>query len=38
VTRGDLPRLVASVNDERLANNPRKLPAAEIGKLLESVF
>ena len=38
VTRADLPRLVASVNDERLANNPRKLPAAEIGKLLESVF
>jgi alcohol dehydrogenase class IV len=38
VGRADLGKLVASVNDERLANNPRRLPATEIGKLLESVF
>jgi alcohol dehydrogenase class IV len=38
VTRADLPALVRSVNDERLANNPRRLPADAIGGLLESVF
>ena len=38
VSRGDLPGLVRSVNEERLANNPRVLPAAEVGRILEDVY
>lgn len=38
VSRGDLPSLVRSVNAERLANNPRRLPPEAVGRVLESVY
>jgi alcohol dehydrogenase class IV len=38
VVRSDLEGLVRSVNQQRLANNPRKLSAAAIGRILEQVF
>ena len=38
VSRGDLPALARSVNEERLANNPRRLPPEAVGRVLESVY
>ncbi len=38
VARSDLEGLVRSVNDERLSNNPRRLPAPAIGRILESIY
>ena len=38
VARSDLDGLVRSVNDERLSNNPRRLPAPAIGRILEAIF
>jgi alcohol dehydrogenase class IV len=38
VSRGDLPRLAASVNPQRLKNNPREFSPQALGAVLESVF
>jgi alcohol dehydrogenase class IV len=38
VSRGDLSALVRSVNEERLANNPRRLPLEAVGRVLESIY
>lgn len=38
VTRADLPELVRSVNQQRLANNPRQLSPARLGRILESIY
>jgi alcohol dehydrogenase class IV len=38
VSRGDLPALARSVNEERLANNPRRLPPEAVGRVLESIY
>ncbi len=38
VARGDLPRLAASVNPERLKNNPREFSPQALGAILESVY
>jgi alcohol dehydrogenase class IV len=38
VTRSDLPRLAASVNPERLKNNPREFSPQALGAILESVY
>ncbi|MCP4447832.1 MAG: phosphonoacetaldehyde reductase [Myxococcales bacterium] len=38
VTRSDLPRLVASVNPQRLKNNPRTLSSEDLGVILEAVY
>jgi alcohol dehydrogenase class IV len=38
VTRADLPSLVRSVNDERLSNNPRRLPDLAIGRILDAIY
>jgi alcohol dehydrogenase class IV len=38
VTRADLPGLVDSVNQQRLANNPRRLSPARLGRILESIY
>lgn len=38
VTRADLPGLVHSVNQQRLANNPRRLSSARLGRILESIY
>lgn len=38
VSRSDLPALARSVNEERLANNPRRLPPEAVGQVLESIY
>jgi alcohol dehydrogenase class IV len=38
VARTDLPRIAASVNPERLKNNPRELSPQTLGAILESVY
>ena len=38
VVRTDLPRLVASVNPQRLKNNPRELSPQALGAILEAVY
>ena len=38
VTRSDLPALAGAVNEERLVNNPRRLPASAIGEILEAIY
>jgi alcohol dehydrogenase class IV len=38
VARSDLPRLAASVNPQRLKNNPRELTPQALGAILESVY
>lgn len=38
VLRADLPRLAASVNPQRLKNNPREFSPQALGAILESVF
>ena len=38
VARSDLPRLVQSVNPQRLKNNPRPLSSENLGAILETVY
>lgn len=38
MTRADLPTIAGSVNDERLANNPRRLSRQDVGRILESIY
>jgi len=38
VKRSDLPELARAVNDERLANNPRKVPPSALRAILETVY
>lgn len=38
VARSDLPRLAASVNPQRLKNNPRALSSEDLGAILEAVY
>lgn len=38
VSRGDLPALARAVNEERLVNNPRRLPTEAVGSILESIY
>lgn len=38
VSRADLPKIAASVNPERLKNNPREFSPQALGAILESVY
>jgi len=38
VARSDLPALAGAVNEERLLNNPRRLPPAAIASILETIY
>ena len=38
VARSDLPALARAVNEERLANNPRRLPRAAVESILVKIY